>query len=413
LEKTSHSSPEALELRIAAAAALGRSNDDRVLAMVCDLLDNPEGDHRHVDLAVAALEGMSSRNHEVLPSLRRWVERANENDERLPDVCRQLFRAGHWELPEKLLPQSRREKRGERHAKVKLGAERFVDDVSQTEACTSERLFTSRMLVDRAVELRQQEDFESSSWPPELPLEPWPASWAYVLEGALPLLKLYGELDGFVARLVAHAIPGDHYMADRALLLAVADYYENTENHAAWRPIAETILKAAGLFDIGTVRRIRNRNRRVRLQEGWDLLNARDLTAARAIAEQAVADEPTDGQVLYFDARLCWLEHETPEAGIERAKTHLEMLGHDPLGRGRLLHLIGCAFDELGQVDEALPYFERAAQTRPNEPKYLANIAECHHKLGNTDLAVLWAGRALESGARSRECETHAVRSSS
>jgi tetratricopeptide (TPR) repeat protein len=393
-------------------STLGRSNDDRLLATVCGLLDNPEGDHRHADLAVAALAAMSGRNHEVLPSLRGWVERADENDHRLPGVCRQLFRAGHWELPEKILPQSRREKRGEQYAKVRLGIERRDDSVSQAEACASERLFTSRMLVDRAVELREQDDFESSLWPPELPLEPWPASWAYVLAPALPLLKLYGELDRFVARLVAHAIPGDRYAADRALLLAVADYYEDIGNHAAWRPIAEAVLQAADGFDIATVQRIRDRNRKVRLQEGWDLVNTRDLTAARAIAEQAVADEPTNGQVLYFDARLCWLEHETPEAGIERAKTHLEMLGHDPLGCGRLLHLIGCAFDELGQVHEALPYFERAAQAHPEEPKYLANIAECHQMLGNTDLAVLWAGRALARGAKSSRCETIAAQSS-
>lgn len=68
-------------------------------------------------------------------------------------------------------------------------------------------------------------------------------------------------------------------------------------------------------------------------------------------------------------------------------------------------HLIGCSFDELGRTEDALPYFERAAQAHPEEPMYLANIAECHEKLGRMDLALQWARTALDRGATSELCQ--------
>ena len=80
---------------------------------------------------------------------------------------------------------------------------------------------------------------------------------------------------------------------------------------------------------------------------------------------------------------------------------HLRKLGDDPVGRGRLLNLVGCGLDELGRLEEALPWFEQAVQAHPEDPMYLANVAEVHHRLGNTGEALRYAKSALAQGARS------------
>jgi tetratricopeptide (TPR) repeat protein len=133
-----------------------------------------------------------------------------------------------------------------------------------------------------------------------------------------------------------------------------------------------------------------------RVGQGWALARRGELAAARKIAEEGLRELPHDGQVLFFDARLAWLEQDSPRAGMERVESHLRH-ANGRFGRARLMNLYGAALDALGDAAQALTWFERAALEYPDAPS-LANIAEMHEKLGDEDRAKKWARRAVATG---------------
>jgi tetratricopeptide (TPR) repeat protein len=231
-----------------------------------------------------------------------------------------------------------------------------------------------------------------------LPSEPHLASVGYVLAAARPHL---GDGEPWMWETLAARARMGEATPDEIHLLAWALH----ERFGAERP-AEPILQiteallAAPEIPEPLRGRAANRHALARLMRGWELLKARELEGARAIADERLEATPDDGQVLFFEARLRWLE-ESIEAALARVEEVLPRVPRPGLPRARLLNLYGCGLDELGRPDEAIPWFEKAARAEPGEPMYLANLAECWEKAGDLDQARAYAEQAWDAGSRS------------
>ncbi|HOX44759.1 MAG TPA: tetratricopeptide repeat protein [Myxococcota bacterium] len=393
--------------RLRAAEALGRCEEDEVLGLVRELLSDPDCAYDKTDLAGEVLEHIERRLPELLPDLVGWLERASARDNRLPLVCRHLYRAGLPEPPAALLEQAAREKRDEEYHSVKTGI-RFLDqaDWSQAEACLAERLWTGRRLARRVLSLREADDARAPLWDPAWAPEPHPASWTYLLASAWPHLEAAGAVPWLFARLAEHATAEPAYATDRLILLRLVEHLAVENDVQALLGLSQGVLAAPeGAFgddDERVRRRVRRLQLGARVVRGFALLKAGGLAEARAQCDAALALGPDDGQALFLDARLAWLEAGSPEAGLARAEANLERTEQrDEAGRGRLLNLGGCALDALQRWEEARTWFERAYEAHPADPMYLANLAEVHEKLGDLEEAVRFASKAKRKGVRS------------
>jgi len=384
------------------AVALGRCEDDRIIDLVKGMLKNL--DYRSSEFVTKAMNGMSKRLKELEPSLRQYIADADEGDRRLPAICIQLFRAGCRELPEKLLTLSQREKRNEQYASVKLGIT-FLDEEYQTDSCRAERLFTGFMLSEHIKALNRSNDRTTSAWPAELEPEPWPASWKFLLRSALPVIEANDDLQFFTDLLCGHVENREGYTPDHVLLRGLFDYFYNSNNIEGVMQAGEAILAGKEVYSQGTRNSIQDKLVLARVQYGWNLKKEGKLAEARKVADELLEIDPDNGQLLFFDARLHWLETGSPSQGISRAHAYISRVGSDPAGKGRLFNLIGCALDEDGKVEDAVDYFKKAATEDPRDPAYLANIAECYEKLGNTPEALKFAQSAIQLKSSSELCQ--------
>lgn len=104
-----------------------------------------------------------------------------------------------------------------------------------------------------------------------------------------------------------------------------------------------------------------------------------------------------------YYAGISYLKLGDAEAAIE----HLDNFSSDdemlaPIAKGA----IGDAFSELGQNEEALNYYVKAAELRTNNfttPVYLMKAANAAYSLGNTDQALSLYTRIQDEFASSRE----------
>lgn len=103
------------------------------------------------------------------------------------------------------------------------------------------------------------------------------------------------------------------------------------------------------------------------------------------------------GQVYFLKARLLWLREGIP-AYLAQQETFVEKASHDAVALARLYNLTGCALDVEKRYEEALPYFKKAALTHPQEPMYVANVAEIYYKLQMPKEALKHAKAAQASG---------------
>ncbi len=404
---------EGRSAKLAAAMALGRCEEDAVIEMVRSLLEDPEGDYRHADLAAETMKHIDRRIGELLPALRAWVEKAGEHENRLPAICIHLFRAGHPEAPPHLVTQARREKRDEQYHSMKSGI-RALDDAewTQNEACKAERMWRGKALAERVLALRVAGDRDSPVYPGDWEAEPFPASWNYLLQAAWPYLEAADAVGWLEETLVGHVRADERYAADQALVHRLLHHYGTINDVDHLIPLAQAVLGAPpGTLSVKNEEgraeddeRVRRRTQRwltsARVAKGFQRQLAGDLGEARALCDAALADEPNDAQALFLDARLCWLEQESPQAGIDRAEANFARANaEDRVGRAKLLNVAGCACDELKRWPEALGFFIRAHELTP-DPMFLCNIAECHFKLGQFADAVRFASQAARKGKR-------------
>lgn len=387
------------------AEGLGLRDEQRMVGLAEALMTKAELDYQRLDEISAVCDTLDTRLSELRPHLLAIVDRLDDRDNRLASICRQLFRAGHRELPAKLLKQSGPAKRGEEYSGMKIGIP-ALDQVAQhqDEEPRVERMYTGWMLAERIHRLLKEDRPVESVWPPGLDAEPFPASWGFVLNAALPYLVERNELDGLVELLGKRLEAKAEFLPDQRFLLGLHQFFTEAGKLEPMAKVGDMILKSPA-YDERTKKGIVAKMAVSELARGWELLKAEKLAEAREVANRLLAMKREDGQIGFFDARLRWKETKRPQAAIDAAQAYLKDLAHDPAGRGRLNNLIGCALDELGRVAEALPYFEQAAKDHADEPMYLCNIAEANEKLGKIPEALRYAREALRRKAKSAVCE--------
>src|SRR5690606_20169937 len=75
-----------------------------------------------------------------------------------------------------------------------------------------------------------------------------------------------------------------------------------------------------------------------------------------------------------------------------------EKTAHDAYALSRIYNHYGCLLDAEQRYKEALPYFEKAAQTYPEEIIYTANVAEIYYKLKEASKALQYANKCSDKG---------------
>lgn len=381
---------------IALAQTLGQCDHDRMVALARSLLATCNCSR--ADAAVELIGSMQTRVAELLPDLLAWVERAEDRDNRLGVICQQLFRAGHRQVPDKLVPLAKVERQHERYASVKLTPETVAngfEDERGSDECRAERMFTGFALAERVARLRSSGDVTEPVWPDGWEPEPFTTSWKYLLGATIPHLLQAGTLAWFTEVLARHASEKASYPHDFELLCAFLEYLEHADEPALLARASQAIQDSAdGHAAAVERRRVIHR----RLQQGWELVKAKDIPGARALATELLAAEPDDGQILFFDARIAWLEADSPAAGRRVAEAHLKRASGDAVGLAKLLNLIGCSLDAEGKAAEAVDYFHRALQAHDGDPTYLRNLAEVYEKLGKPEEAARFKRRAEGHG---------------
>ncbi len=316
---------------------------------------------------------------------------ANHDRESL-DLLLPLVRAGCTELPAGLIKEAKEDRRGEDD---ELGG-LFGDD-EPGEAATALRHHSARMITKAL-----SGPAAGALWPAEIPVEPYGKSWHRFFDIAWPMWEKANLLDVLHERLPAR-LGAEDGEADRtfALYLLLEDLMRgDLRAEALAEALRNSPLPAKELKKVTKLARLS------RLQLGWELLKERRLSEARQFADAALKDDAGDGQVLFFDARLAWLEKDDPQEALRRIPGSLEK-ARDGAGRGRLYNLYGAALDALGKPAESIVWFEKGMQADPSETAmFLSNIAEAHWKMGQKPEAAQFARKAAARGSSTEIVKT-------
>lgn len=105
-----------------------------------------------------------------------------------------------------------------------------------------------------------------------------------------------------------------------------------------------------------------------RISQGWEYLNKKEYSKVEELLSAIFSEYEKDGEALFLDARLFWLKTSSAEEGIKRAEKNLFLVSTgDKAGRSKLHNLIGCALNETGKWEEAIPSFQEAERLSPQE----------------------------------------------
>ncbi len=358
----------------------------RVLALV----GTGEGSIPKKSLA-ALSDGALGTLREALAAAHAALFANRDRDAR--DLLLPLVRSGCSELPAGIVEEAKEDRQSEDD---EMGG--LFGDEKPEEAATALRHYVARTIAKTL----SAAPSAGPIWPAAVPAEPYRKSWHRFFEIAWPLWEKSGLLDTLHERLPAR-LSAEDGEADRqfALHLVLEDVMRGD-------PRADGIaaaLKASPLpkKDLEKVTKLA---RLSRLSFGWTLLKARRLGEARQVADAALKDDAKDGQALFFDARLAWLEKDDPQEALHRIPAALEK-AKDNAGRGRLYNLYGAALDAQAKYGESIVWFEKAMQADPSETAmHLSNIAEAHWKLGQKNDAATFARKAAARGSSTEIVKT-------
>ncbi len=390
---------EDTDLSLPARRVLGRLDEDAAIDLVRGCLEGLEddGDDQVPTRTLAALSDAR------LVQLKDALLAAKEVLARPDALLVPLVRAG-WVPDAKTLQEGHQ---------LRLQDDDFMGDLFGDEepdpTATAVRLHLARQVAENAGR-------EGPLWPVDAPVEKSKLGTQRFLSVAWPLWERSGALarvfEVAPAR-AAKSLPaeGQKYGPDAWLALQVL-HQALLRGHEGAGALA-TALEVASLPADARAQAMQLA-RASRLQFGWALSKQARFAEARKVADAAVADAPDDGQTLFFEARLCWLEKNDPRAAMPRIEAGL-LRATDGVGRSRLLNLYGAAYDALHEVPKALEWFHKAllisdaqgvdhdtGQKRGDAAMthaILSNIAESHWKLGQPVEARQFAEQASRRGS--------------
>ncbi|ATB47229.1 hypothetical protein MYMAC_002837 [Corallococcus macrosporus DSM 14697] len=370
---------------LAAREALGRVDEDAAVPQLGRYLGSLEA---HDDVPVKVLAAMGETR---LERLRGELLAALERLEGAEALLVPLVRSG-WTPDAQVVEKGNRA----RASDDDFAASLFADE-EQDAPASAVRLWVARRIATAM-------EGDGPLWPADVPLEKSRAGWQHFFTLAWPLWESRGLLPRLHEVLPARSRTGDAELAFQVL------YQSVLRGDARAQALGSAL--ATGESSEGRHAEVTRLARLARLQFGWSLVKATRLDEARRVADAALAEAPEDGQVLFFDARVAWLERGDPTAALERLEPALRA-ACDEVGRARLLNLKGAALEALGRTAEALDWFHKAftanevsvdtATGTAGDPAMshaiLSNIAEAHWKLGQRDEARRYAEQAARRGS--------------
>ncbi|RAW02222.1 tetratricopeptide repeat protein [Pseudochryseolinea flava] len=232
-------------------------------------------------------------------------------------------------------------------------------------------------------------------------VEPYPASWfnffTTLWHEGLAYAPSFPKT--FIARLCENVSGNEKYNHDRNMAFHFVQYgYKQIieKPHLAEHivKVAVAISQHQNLFDAAIdFSKLQEKAKFALLQSAWNDVKEKNLNDAEEKCDALLDLDSNFGQAYFLKARLLWLQHGV-EAYLKQHDTFIDKAHHDKAAVARLYNLSGCALDDQKRYNEALPYFEKAALTSPQEAMYLANIAEIHHKMGQAKEAKSYARKA-------------------
>jgi tetratricopeptide (TPR) repeat protein len=379
---------EAPDAALAAHRVLGRIDEPQTLELVRSVLGKLDN-YQSEELA-PLLAAMSEASLEALRDalLTTYKKLRKDKDWQAKELVVPLVRAGVPSLPEGVLAEAKKQ------AKLEDDDDLFGDE-EPDDHCTAVRHFVARAIAHKLSAKRAA----GPLWPAGIPAETGHKSWQRFLDVARPRWERAGLLDVLHARLAASAAKtqGAAAKTERhfALHVLLQDLLIGDDRAESFgRALAKCKYKPRELEQVRQLARLG------RVQLGWKLFKDKRYPEARKVANAALAEAPADGQVLFFDARLAWMEHDDPAQAMTRVVAALDK-ATDSIGRGRLYNLYGAALDAVGQFGESIAWFEKALAADPSAAAMLlSNIAEAHWKLGDKAQAARFADQAARRGAK-------------
>lgn len=247
---------------------------------------------------------------------------------------------------------------------------------------------------------------DSAVWPIEEAPELYEESWRNTIDKLLEMgeQKFGSDFKSeLIARLSA-TIAGDaSFENDRLLATEIVQFtfhyiQKRPQLASMTEPLILSIFQHREKFSqIPDIATLKDKSKYALLQAAWNDLKNQDWDLAEQKADAVLLLDSTMGQVYFLKARLLWLREGIP-AYLAQQETFVEKASHDAVALARLYNLTGCALDVEKRYEEALPYFKKAALTHPQEPMYVANVAEIYYKLQMPKEALKHAKAAQASG---------------
>lgn len=389
-------------VKLVAAQALDRLDAPELLAAIEAGINSKVG----ADIANALDAAQALPAQSLIGMQASLLQRVNtcwDTDNDLPRYAQLLFRAGYPEAPERLLEVAAKTREGESEGGL---FDDLIASLMSLNAADAERLWSARELARHILACYRASDEHAPLVPDTLRPEPHALGWKKLFSKVWPELEQAGALRWCLHTLAAH---GDErapaFARDAPLVVAALSLcLEQSEPpREAIRLISQAIeANTQGVYDEQAVRLVAQATRRLQLQAAWDFVENGDWVGARALADDVLKSAPSDPQVLFLLAYLIWKQDSARacERYLEDVLSRIDRPrnAYEQKGRARLLNLRGCVYDELKAYPDALASLEEAVRADPDEPSYLANLAEVHENLGNTALARSLAEQAAGAG---------------
>ncbi len=133
----------------------------------------------------------------------------------------------------------------------------------------------------------------------------------------------------------------------------------------------------------------------------YELMQKKEYSKAQELNNKAIAENPTDGMLYFYEARLLFYI-QGKKTCYDKEAYFIEKTSHDPRALAHIYNNFGCMLDQDLKYKESLSYFEKANELVPEMAIYVANKAELHYKLKNRKEAISLAIEAQEKGDTSK-----------
>lgn len=129
----------------------------------------------------------------------------------------------------------------------------------------------------------------------------------------------------------------------------------------------------------------------------YELMGKKEYTKAETICNLAIKQNPSDGMLYFYQARLLFYIH-GKKACYDKEAYFIEKTSHDTRALAHIYNNYGCLLDQDLKYKESLSYFEKANELVPEMAIYIANKAEMHYKLKNKKRSFSLAQEAQKKG---------------